>query len=277
MNPNILKTVLDGQRRKVTRTCKHRTIKLGECAIDREAQREATVSAVRDLANKFDPNLMGTIVVSHRDGKYWVLDGQHRCLALKMVLGDDADDWEIEADVYEGLTEAEEAEMFLSLNDRKVVSSFDKFKVSVTAGRADEADVDRIVRAHGLRISQNGKQGSIGAVSALMFVYGLGGPRLLSSTLSVMSSAWESTVWDSFIIRGMALFLNRYGDRVDRPELIRKMAALPMANKSLKLATEKIRSSSGETKGKACAAAITDEYNRGRRGMKSLGSWFKAD
>ncbi|NMM98089.1 DUF6551 family protein [Bifidobacterium olomucense] len=266
---------IDYKKREINRTYKHYRIKLGDCAIDREAQREATSQAVKALADRFDPDLMGTITVSHRDGTYWILDGQHRCLALKLVLGDDADEWPIEADVYEGLTEEEEAEMFLSLNNTKTVSAFDKFKVSVTAGREEESDVNRIVRSHGLRVSQNGKQGSIGATSALMNVYRLGGPKLLSATLYVMSSAWESTVWDSFIIKGMALFLNRYGDRVDKAALIKKMSALPMANKSLKIASERIRLSSGTSKDKSCAAAITDEYNKGRRGVKSLGSWFK--
>ena len=51
--------------------------------------------------------------------------------------------------------------MFLSLNNRKTVSAFDKYKVGVTAKRQVPEDIERIVTAHGLRTSRDGKAGSI--------------------------------------------------------------------------------------------------------------------
>src|SRR5262249_61491582 len=62
----------------------------------------------------------------------------------------------------EGLTEAQEAEVFLKLNDTLPVRAFAKFKVSVQAGRDAEADVDRIVRALGLRIARGSGGGAPG-------------------------------------------------------------------------------------------------------------------
>ena len=262
---------------KITRTPRIRTIKLGDCAIDRESQRDATIAAVRNLADRFNPDLMGIPVVSYRDRQYWVLDGQHRILALKQVLGEDADDWDFIVECYEGLTESEEADMFLKLNNRKNVSAFDRFHVAVTAGYPTESDINRIVTSHGLRISQDKTQGSISAVSALGTVYSLGGPKLLSTTLSVTAAAWDSTVWDSFIVRGVGLFLNRFGKRIDDKHLIKALAAFPLGSKGVRMTATRIKNGNGVTLDRATAAAITDQYNKGRRGTNSLGNWFKGD
>ena len=253
------------------------TIKVGDIRIDCDAQRDVTKQSVKTLASNFNPDLMGIIVVSHRDGVYWVMDGQHRVLALKEVLGDDADEWPVIAECYEGLNEEQEAEMFLSLNNRKTVSAFDKYKVGVTAKRQVPEDIERIVTAHGLRTSRDGKAGSISAVTALQAVYTLEGYKLLSRTLSVISAAWDATIWDSFIIKGVARFLNRYQLRVKDERLTRVLADYPLANKGLKMAAEKNRKTYGINLEIATAAAITDAYNKGRRGVTSLGNWFKAD
>lgn len=265
------------QSKKVIRTPHIRTVRLGDCSVDREAQRIATDPSIRSLADDYNLDLLGIPVLSERDGQYWILDGQHRLLALKLVLGDDADDWTFQAEVYTGLSEAQEADMFIKLNKRKNVSAFDKFKVGVTAEYPIPTDINRIVNAHGLRVSQDNKQGSISATTALEFTYGLGGPKLLSSVLSTLSEAWDSAVWDSFIIKGTALFLNRYGNRINRKTLVRKLSDIPMAAKGLKLDANRIKQQTGVVLDKATAAAITNKYNKGLRGLSSLGNWFKSD
>lgn len=269
---------MNNTRKKTVKRNSHlATIKVGDIRVDSSSQREATRQSVHALASNFNPDLMGIIVVSHRDGVYWVMDGQHRILALKEALGEDADDWEVVAECYEGLTEEQEADMFLDLNNRRTVSAFDKYKVGVTARRHVPEDIERIVTAHGLRTSKDGKPGSISAVTALQKVYEIGGYQLLSRTLSVISAAWDATVWDSFIIRGVARFLNHFQQRVDDERLIKILAAYPMANKGLKMSAEKNRKAYGVNLEDGTAVAITEAYNKGRRGANSLGNWFKVD
>ena len=56
------------------------------------------------------------------------------------------------------------------------------------AGRGAEADVDRIVRALGLRIARG--SGGICAVATLRRVYTRGGPAVLSRALRIIRDAY---------------------------------------------------------------------------------------
>jgi hypothetical protein len=260
---------------KITRTPHLKTIKVGECRLSPNAQREAKPKDISDLASRFNPDLMGIPVVSYRDGIYWIVDGQHRTMALKQTLGEDADEWEFVAEVYEHLTEAQEAALFLELNHKKSVNAFDNFKVGVTAGLPEPCDIERIVLAHGLRVSQDRQQGSISAVGALESVYRKHGSKVLASTLTIMSSAWDATVWDAFLIRGIALFCNRYATRISQPRLIKRLSEYPYGVKGIKADSARTKRSLGTNQDVATASIITNAYNKGLRGTNSLGDWFK--
>ena len=114
------------------------------------AQRDLSQARVNRLAACFDLEQLGTPVVSHRDGYFFVIDGQHRIEALKLIGygGRQVQCW-----TYAGLAKASEAAMFLELDDMLTLSAYPKFKVAVQAGHPEECDIDRIVRAQGLRIS----------------------------------------------------------------------------------------------------------------------------
>ena len=44
---------------------------------------------INDIIKDFDPNLLGIITVSYRDGKWYIIDGQHRAIALNTIFGDE--------------------------------------------------------------------------------------------------------------------------------------------------------------------------------------------
>jgi len=137
---------------RLQRTARLRWVPLAQMRVNPLAQRDLRPARVSRLAAVFDLEQMGAPTVSARGDWYYVIDGQHRVEALKQWLGT-WQDQQIQCWTYEGLTEAQEAEVFLKLNDVLAVPAFAKFKVSVQAGRSGEADVDRIVRA--LRILQH--------------------------------------------------------------------------------------------------------------------------
>jgi hypothetical protein len=270
-------TTVKTEEKKVARKPHLKTIKLGDVCISPRAQRDVATAQLKSLVSNFNPDLMGIPVVSYRDGSYWVVDGQHRVLALKQVLGSDADEWDFVAECYEGLDEAAEASLFLNLNSRKPVNAFDRFKVGVVAQLPVPADINRIVMSLGLRVSLDRQDGCIGAVSALEKVYAKGGPTLLVKTLSTVRDAWDSTVWDSFVVIGVGQFIQRYDKRLISGRLVKRLGAVPMGSKGLRAKANKIRDGFGTDMADSTAAAITDEYNKGLRGAKSLGSWFKED
>jgi len=85
------------------------------------AQRDLSQARVDELAACFDVEQLGTPVVSHRDGYFYVIDGQHRIEALK-ALGYGGR--QVQCWTYQNLTEADEAAMFLTLNNTLTVGAY---------------------------------------------------------------------------------------------------------------------------------------------------------
>lgn len=159
-------------------------VSVDEIVVNPLAQQQLRISHARSIASGFDPEKFGMPIVSHRDGKYFVMDGQHRVEALRIMGWDDQ---AIQCWVYEGLTEAQEAEHFLGHNYRKNVQAFDQFEVGITAGRDEENDIRRIVLAAGLKVSRDAD--GIAAVTALRKVY-RHSPSTLARTLKIIRDAY---------------------------------------------------------------------------------------
>lgn len=74
-------------------------------------QRGVNYRKVKRYYENYDADIYGIIIVSHRDGKYYVIDGQHRVevakrLGLKSIM----------CQILEGLTYEDEADKFYKLN-----------------------------------------------------------------------------------------------------------------------------------------------------------------
>lgn len=263
---------------KIKRSARIRTVRLADMRINPNAQRKPYQPHVQRLLAALDKDTdkVGVFTLSHRGDTYYILDGQHRYLALKELLGDDYGDWSVEAYAYEGLTEQEEAAKFLEFNSARPVSVFEKFRIGVEAGEQMPCDIDRIVRSIKLRISQSKDPGNIGAVAALEHVYRNGGPIQLVATLVPIRDAWGGLGFDSAIIRGMGSFVARYDGRIDQKKLVRQLSGLHTGPNGLTQLAYQQKEMYGVTLNDAVPAAITEVYNKGARGKASLGSWFKA-
>ena len=261
--------------KKIKRQARIRTIKLGDIRVSPAAQRELNQSRVNKIVDALDMERLGTLTVSSRDGFYWLIDGQHRYNALKTFFGEGFEDWEVEAWCYFDLTEDQEAEKFLQHNEVLSVSAFDRFTVGVTAGRAIENDVDRIVRSLGLKVARAQGHGTISAVTALTSVYKKHGPTGLVKTLYVIRESFGDRGFESVVITGLALFRGRYDGRLDEDRLIKKLNVTNGGVKGVLNRASVIRERTGHPVPTCVAAAITDIYNAGLRGTASLGSWWK--
>src|ERR1044072_8171392 len=153
---------------RVEREARLRWVPITKMKISPTGQRKIRPSRVNYLEANLDLEQLGTPTVSHRGDWYYILDGQHRIEALKQH---GYGDQQVQCWCYEDLTEEEEAEIFLKLNDRLAVRRFDNFTIGVQAGRLAEADIDRIVRAQNLLISEENVPGAIRCVAALETVY----------------------------------------------------------------------------------------------------------
>jgi hypothetical protein len=255
---------------RIERAARLRWVPLARMRVNPLAQRDLNPARVAKLAAAFDPELMDAPTVNHRGESYYLIDGQHRVAGLKLWMPS-WEDQQVQCWTYEGLSEAEEAERFLALNDTLPVRAFAKFKVSVQAGREAEGDVDRIVRALGLRIGRG--SGGISAVATLRRVYARGGPAVLSRALRIIRDAYGEAGLDGPVIDGISLLCQRYDGDLSEQRAIARLAAAHGGVSGLLSRAGQLRASTGSAPAQCVAAAAVEVINRGSGGRKLPGWW----
>src|SRR5215471_14988217 len=145
----------------VCRHCQRRAHQLGSTSSTTEVlaldslevptayQREERQHLVRRIIREFDPDLLGHLtVVRDPDGRQWLLDGQHRWLAL-VELG-------FETATCEVLHQASlprQAKIFSGRNGLRVPPGpRDAFKSDYTANDPDVLAIVAILERHGYRV-----------------------------------------------------------------------------------------------------------------------------
>jgi hypothetical protein len=234
------------------------------------------------LAANLDLNKLGFPVLNHRDGVYWILDGQHRIYALKENgFGSD----NLDCEVYESLSDQEMADIFLGRGASKAISPYDKFHVACTAGYSREASVRRAVEANGLRVSQKREDDTIGAVGALCKVYDRAGANhtaevIVGQVVRTLKNAYagDPAAFDRSVIEGLGLIYNRYNGKTNEKELAARLATVQHGVRGLMRRAETARIKTGNSKAQCVAATIVEVYNRGLgpRAADRLPDWWKA-
>lgn len=263
--------------KKNERTARLRWVPLSRLRVNPLAQREINPARVDKLAADFDPEQFGAPTVNQRTEWFFVIDGQHRIEAYKAWLGDGAwEDQQIQCWTYEGLTEGEEAEVFLKLNDTLAVAALAKFRIGVQAGRSEETDVDRIVRAQGLVVSRDKTEGAIGAVGTLMRVYHRAGGPVLGRALRIIRDSYGDPGLEAPVIDGIGMLCQRYNGDIEDARAVNRLASISGGVHGLLNKAETLRKQTGNPRSHCVAAAAVDIINAGRGGKK-LPSWWKAE
>lgn len=253
---------------RVERTGHLRWVAVADIHVNARAQRELRPGWAAQIAADFDPDRFTPPLLSLRDGKHYVIDGQHRIEAMRVM---NWDDQQVQCWVYENITEAEEADLFLWHNNRKQVASFDKFQIGVIAERGDEVDIDRIVRAAGLKVAQ-GLPGGISATGALRKVYSHG-PNVLSRTLRIVNDSYGDDGLKGQVIEGIGLLCSRWNGDLDDNRAVTKLQNARGGIGSLNTKAFGLRKQLGKPMSQCYAAAATEIINAGRGGKK-LPNWW---
>jgi hypothetical protein len=189
-------------------------IDVGKLFVDESYQRPLTSFAKR-IQRAFDPALVGTLIVSARDGdRYAIVDGQTRAAAVDELAKDGAVPGVLPCLVYQDLTPAQEADLFARLQkERRGIASYHRFRAAVVAGDPEAIDIQRIAREAGYEIGV-GKT-VISAVAALEKVYRRS-PDTLARVLRIVRNAWGDTYMpNGEVLRGLAATLGRDGVKDD--------------------------------------------------------------
>lgn len=233
---------------------------------------------VAQLAEDFDPDLVGVIHVSPRDrGMYAIIDGQHRVEAVRRALGGDQN---VPCWVHRRIHTAKQASLFVGLNNSAKVPVLYEFLGRVNANQPDAVAIANIVESVGLKFSGTQSPGNIRCVGALQSVYAGAedrgvGAKALALTLKVVLDAWgptEVAVMGS-VIEGIGLVILRYGDQLDPEALIQKLAASKGGALALLGQARQVKEMRGGTVARGFAGQVVTLYNKGRR-IAALTDWW---
>ena len=179
-------------------------------------QRPTSDAQVESIVRKFDETKLGTLTVSHRDGRYHIIDGAHRSKALRKLGYTHAP-----CVVLNGLTFEQEAEYFRNQNqDRRLIKPLEFFKAGLVSGDEQCVRINRLVRSNGFNIgSGNNDFFKIAAIQALFTIVEDYGYEALDDTLCLLASTWSGLTKASQAecLLGVAEFVSCYG-MVDFPE-----------------------------------------------------------
>ncbi len=262
--------------KKVEREARLRWVPLGSMRVSALAQRDLKQARVDHIIADMDLEQIGTPTVNERDEHYFVLDGQHRIEALKVWLGEDWPAQTLQCWTYSGLSEQDEAERFLKLNDTLAVSAQAKFRVGIQAERPVETDINRIVQAQGLRVTKDHVEGGIRAVGTLRRVYTRSDGEVLGRALRIIRDAYGTPGLDASVIDGIGYLCARYDGELDDVKTVRQLSNVFGGVDGLLGMAARLRRETGSGRGHCVAAAAVDVINRGRGGKK-LASWWKSD
>lgn len=237
-------------------------------------QRPVNPKEVDRLIREWDDRLLDPIVVSFRDGKFNVVDGQHRIVALRKMNGRDV---MVACKVYSGLTYEQEADLCYKLDKaKKRLSLSQSTNALVESGTDAEAvEIRRLLEGCGYAWAlgkKAGKQNEIVATRAVFNAYRFLGRSAFTRLFSIMRATWDGDTRSltAVMISGMALFLKTYETELDNRAFIKRL--------SLVDPDEIIRRGKGDfSTGNTAlryARVILEKYN-GQRGAKKLPYRFR--
>jgi len=239
-------------------------------------QREFRKAHGDRIASELDLNKLGFPVLNHRDRIFWILDGQHRIYALKQFGFSEAD--VVTCEVYDDLSDAEMADIFLGRDARRAISPYDKFHVACTAGHTRETAIRRVVEANGLKVGRTKEENTIGAIGALGKVYDRSGDVVVGQVVRALKNAFagDPSAFAPELIEGIGLVFNRYNGKTNEKELAARLAATPHGVRGFLRRVESQRQRTGNQKGQCVAATTVEIYNKalGPRSGERLPDWW---
>lgn len=189
-------------------------------------QRGVQRKRVELIASHFNEYTANEPKVSFRNGKYYVVDGQHTIESR--ILRNGGKDLPILCKVYTGLTMQQEALLFAEQNGYSApLTAGIRLRAKVVGGDAvSEAFVEANKQA-GLVIDYTQQAGAyrIGCVGTALRLYKQMGEKIYCETMRLIVAAWDGSP-DSLhaaVLKGMMHFVELYHGEFNEEQLIRAL------------------------------------------------------
>lgn len=195
--------------------------------VDDLYQRRLDTHRVNKIVQNFNPNLVNSIKVSFRDGKYWVIDGHHTMAAL--IAKNGGKDLLVDCLVFYGMTWIDEVSLFLEQNGAyaRTVSINDRLRAMNNAGDPSVSKMVKLTEKSGLVISFNGHKGNnrIVALSTLTKVFANLTEEEYSEYLSLLKKTWGGSQesLSREILQGMYVFYKTYSGKFSPKAFVNRL------------------------------------------------------
>lgn len=225
-------------------------------------QRETKDKRIKAIIRKFDKNKVKPIVVSYRNGKYYVVDGQHTLTVLRMLFGEN---YIVTVRVLTGLTYDDEAAYYNEQYDNCAKLTPEEHMTSRKEYDSKAKDMMNVCSDAGyiLATSKNydkkHNKKRISCVGTFEKVYDLLGSENTNIMLKLMKETWsddKESITATFI-GGMGEFFKLYGDKIDRNRFVKVFSKKPVAE----IVKASYNDSAAFTKTDRVVRAICDVYN----------------
>ena len=240
-------------------------LRAGDLFADPTYQRDLDTTRVERMSSEYDRTLLGVLEVSAReDGRYAIIDGQHRWAVVERVSGIEE---HLACQVHTGLSQEDEARLFLEIDTgRRNLTWWDRWRARRGRGDPSVLGIDEVLKRHQLQVNPAPEDGNIRATEALeTIVDDLGDLQLLDSVLIVLTCAFGRSVdaFDGGIMQGVALVLSHYdADELDIDRLVVQLRDIPP--RQLRARAIAVREAHRGTVPRLCAVVIVERYNTGR-------------
>ncbi|MEY8404187.1 DUF6551 family protein [Oscillospiraceae bacterium 44-34] len=224
-------------------------------------QRPVEQKNVDKLIRNWNSRELYPVIVSFRDGKFNVVDGQNRIAAMRQMAG--GGDVIVPCMIYTGMTYEQEAELYAKLDKgKRPLTPRQHTKALVESGAdARIMEIKCLVEDVGFvwaLTEPTGEPFEIAPIRALVNAHQLLGGEAFARMLSLLAGAWQGTPNSlrASMLSGMALFVKTYEAELSDRAFIRRL--------SIVSPDEIIRLGRIETDvGLRFARIILDKYNGG--------------
>ena len=240
-------------------------------------QRPVDEKVVDKLVKNWDDRLLDPLIVSFRDGNFFVVDGQHRVAAMKRMNG--SGNILVPCKVYSGLSYEQEAELYYKLDLAKAhLTMAQSTKALLESGaNQDYTEIRRLIEAAGFQWRLDKKAGAarneILATRAIFSSYKSLGSDAFSRMLVLLKATWDGDPdsLSAMMLSGMTLFVKTYEEKLDDDSFIQRMSVV----EPLEIIRRAKTDFSTSRNALRCGRVLLEKYNAGTRGGKRLKYSFK--
>lgn len=248
--------------------------------IDPRIQRFAlNMKKVGRIKRNFRSSALGVVTVSRRNAvTRIILDGWHRVQVVRELTDNDGT---ILCHVYENLTRAQEAQMFLDLNFGNQPSLLEKFQARIVTEDQIAVGIDKITKSYGFVVGPQAGNASIACIGALERIYSRSvaaeaEPNHLQMALLLVSRAWgvDRFATQAVLLEGLASLWSVQQGLIDMDRLVNKLSIYPGGPMGLHADATQMASLRRGQVSMAVAELVTDDYNKGLS-RKKLPTWTR--